>query len=35
MARAGKPSGLPGLKGTEHIGITVPDLEQSVLFAMA
>jgi catechol 2,3-dioxygenase-like lactoylglutathione lyase family enzyme len=25
-------SGLPGLRGTDHIGFTVPDLEQAVAF---
>jgi catechol 2,3-dioxygenase-like lactoylglutathione lyase family enzyme len=32
MKRAARSLGLPGLQGTEHIGITVPDLEQAVLF---
>lgn len=27
-----RPRGLPGLRGTEHIGFTVPDLEQAVRF---
>ncbi len=30
MAQA--TGGLPGLRGTEHIGITVPDLDQAVAF---
>lgn len=25
-------SGLPGLRGADHIGFTVPDLEQAVQF---
>ena len=32
MKKAAKTVGLPGLQGSEHIGITVPDLEQAVLF---
>ena len=27
-----RPNGLPGLRGTEHIGITVPDLTAAVAF---
>lgn len=26
------PSGIPGLRGTEHIGFTVPDIQQAVDF---
>src|ERR1700753_840513 len=26
------PSGIPGLRGTDHVGFTVPDLEQAVAF---
>lgn len=26
------PSGLPGLRGTDHIGLTVPDLDQAIEF---
>ena len=29
---ANKTGGLPGLSGTEHIGVTVPDLDQAVEF---
>jgi catechol 2,3-dioxygenase-like lactoylglutathione lyase family enzyme len=25
-------TGLPGLRGTDHIGLTVPDLEQAITF---
>ena len=27
-----RPAGLPGLRGLEHIGVTVPDLQQAVDF---
>ena len=27
-----KKSGLPGLRGTDHIGFTVPDLDEAVMF---
>ena len=30
--QAESPRGLPGLRGVEHIGFTVPDLEQATLF---
>ena len=26
------PSGIPGLRGTDHVGFTVPDLEEAVTF---
>lgn len=32
MTRATRASGLPGLRGSEHVGLTVPDLEQAILF---
>jgi catechol 2,3-dioxygenase-like lactoylglutathione lyase family enzyme len=32
MARQGGQGGIPGLRGTDHIGITVPDLEQADQF---
>ena len=31
-ARSLASSGIPGLRGTEHIGFTVPDLEQATAF---
>lgn len=32
MHESAHPSGLPGLRGVEHIGFTVPDLEQATRF---
>ena len=32
MAQNGLPGGLPGLKGTDHIGFTVPKLDEAVDF---
>jgi glyoxylase I family protein len=32
MHQATYPAGLPGLRGVEHIGFTVPDLEQATRF---
>ncbi len=32
LGSAGSKNGLPGLRGTEHIGFTVPDLEEATRF---
>ena len=32
MEKEGLPGGLPGLKGTDHIGFTVPNLDEAVDF---
>jgi catechol 2,3-dioxygenase-like lactoylglutathione lyase family enzyme len=32
IATAGKTAGMPGMRGVEHIGFTVPDIEQATRF---